>query len=339
MRHYTGIDLDQFNIKAGVVDENGVLIWKESIKTRADRDRKANEIVRDIAYLTQNVIAASKIPRDEIHAMGIGSPGMVNNDTGILMQPANLPLHNVNIRNDIRKIVPLPVYIENNSNCTALAESLTGAAKGMNHSVTMTIGADIKGGVIVNRRIYNGFNHAASDLGHFVIELDGEKPCRCGKNGCFASYASTMALLQDTVKTAKQNPNSLLNELIRKNIEKAGIEMLFDAMKKGDKTAKSVVDRYIHRLSIGLDSISCILMPEVIVLDGEICKEGDFILSLINEEIGNFKPCLPGGKRTRIKMSEAGDDAGIIGAAMMAKIYQMDGIRGDGSQQGTFRID
>ena len=326
MRHYIGINLDESYMRAGIVDETGNLVCKESIRTGADR--KANEIVRDLAYLAQNVIKVSRISLDEVDAIGIGFPGIANNITGTAIHSKSLPLHNINIRNDIRRIIPLPVYIENNVNCKAFAESLFGAAKGLNHSITMTIGEDIEGGVIINRRIYGGINHTSADVGHFIIEKDGE-PCSCGRNGCFSAYASETAFLREIVKTAKKRPGSLLNGRIGQTGRKVDIRTLFDAVRDGDEAAKSVADRYIHELSLGLVNIISLLMPEAIVLDGEICKEGEFLLTLIREEIEKIKPYPAGIKKTKVVIAETCEGNGIIGPAMMAMLSRMDGVKGD----------
>ncbi len=326
MEHYIGIDLDESYMKAGVVDEKGILLCKERIRTRADR--KANEIVRDIAYLAQNVIQTSQISLDEIQAIGIASPGIPDNTAGTVMYSRNLPLHNMNIRNDIRRIMPLPVYIENNTNCKALAESLFGAAKGMEHSIILSIGADIAGGVIINRRIYSGFNHAASEMGHFILVEDGE-PCSCGRNGCFAAYASETALFRDMARAAKKRPNSLLSERMKQDMGKTTVKALFEAVQDGDEAATGVMENYIHSLSLGLANIIGFFMPEAIVLDGQIGEEGDFLLQLIHEEIKRIKPYPAGIRKTQVKAAETGDDKGIVGAAMMAMLSQMDGIKGD----------
>lgn len=326
MKYYIGIDLDPSTIKVGIVDENGTLICKESIKTRADR--KANEIVRDMAYLAQKIIETAKITMNEVLAIGIGSPGILNNDNGIMMHSPNLPLHNINLRTDFRRIIPLPVYIENTANCKALAESFMGASAGMSHSITITISKDIEGGVIINRRIYSGFNHAANGLGHFIMVEDGE-PCSCGRNGCFSAYASETALISEIGRIAKRKPNSMLGEFLKNNTEKSSIRLLFDAMQYGDETAKTIVEKYIQMLSLGLSNIISLFMPEAIILDGEFCQSDPAVLPMVMEEIEKTKPYSPGVKKTQIKLAEIHHDAGIIGAAMLAMISKQDGLKGN----------
>jgi glucokinase len=326
MKYYIGIDLDQSTIKAGIVDQNGTLLCKESIKTRADR--KANEIVRDTAYLAQKIIETSKISMNEILAIGIGSPGIMNNDSGIMTHSLNLPLQNINLRTEFRRIIPLPVYIESTANCKALAESFMGASAGMNHSITITVGNDIEGGVIINRRIYSGFNHAANGLGHFIMVEDGQ-PCSCGRNGCFSAYASETALISEIVKTAKRKPNSLLGEFLKNNTEKSSITLLFDAMRYGDETAKTVIEKHIVILSLGLANIISLFMPEAIILDGEFCRSDAAVLPMIMDEIEKTKPYFPGVKKTQIKSAQIQHDAEIIGAAMLAMISKQDGLKGN----------
>lgn len=325
MKYYIGIDLDHTNIKAGVVDENGTLICKERIKTRAER--KANEIVRDIAYLAQNVVENSNIPWDDIYAIGVGSTAISNNETGILKHTKNLPLNNVNIRNDIKRIVPLPVYIDNKANCTALAESITGDAKSASNSLTITIGDSIDCGVIINHRIYNGFNNTAGNIAHCVIVVDGE-PCNCGRKGCFETYASMKALFRSMLKASDENPKSILAEYLKKDDGTSNLTKLINAVKIGDKTAKNVIDEYINMLAEGLVNIIGVLMPEIVVLTGDIHEGGEFLLNLIENAVERIKVQPSGVKETQIKIAGSNSDNVITGAAMMAKSSIKDGVKG-----------
>ncbi len=326
MKHYLGIDLDASTIKAGVINEQGALIVRESIKTRADR--KAHDIVRDMAYLAQKTIESSGIAIEEIASLGVGLTGATNNSTGMITYSPDLPLRHINLRAEIRRILPLPVYIENRANCRALAEAYFGAAKDAEHSIAMNFGAQVEGGTIINRRIYSGFCRGANGLGHFILEEGGE-PCVCGKAGCFSAYASETALIGEMNKMAKRRPNSLLGGMMKNADGKTSVRLLFDAIRYDDEAAKAVLDRYLGVISLGLSNIIALLMPEVLILDGGFCEADESALTLIGEAVEKRKPCLPDAEKTKIRAPEIKNDAGVTGAAVLAMVSIQDGFRGE----------
>lgn len=325
MKYYVGIDLGGTNIKAGVVDERGRIQTQASIKTRAERDQVA--IIQDMGRLASQVTREAGLKEEDIQAIGIGSPGTPNNEAGTLIYTNNLPFHHAPMRSEIRKIMNRPVYIENDANVAALAECVAGAARDTEHSVTITLGTGVGGGVIINRRIYSGFNQAGCEIGHTVIKVGGE-PCTCGRRGCFEAYASATGLIRETEKAAKNNPESILNELIRKNGGHADGRTAFIGMRHGDPVSKSVVDDYIEMLAEGLANIINGYMPEVIAIGGGICNEGDALLLPAREKAIARAYLGAGDKTTRIVLAQMGNRAGIIGAAMMAANCLEDGLEG-----------
>jgi glucokinase len=325
MKYTVGIDLGGTNIKAGLVDENGEIIHRDSIKTRAERPML--DIVRDMGLLVEKIIADSKVPEKDILAIGIGSPGTPNNETGMLVYANNLPFRSAPLRQEIRKIVDLPIYIENDANVAALAESAFGAAKGTRHSVTITLGTGVGGGVIINRRIYSGFNGAAAEIGHIVIQVGGE-PCTCGRKGCFETYGSATAIIRETEKAAKAHPESVLNRLITENGGRADGRTAFQAMRQGDAAAADVVGNYIEMLSEGLANVINGYMPEVIVIGGGVCHEGDALLIPVREKAIAKGYLGEGVPAPDIRLAELGNNAGLVGAAMLAVNCLEDGLPG-----------
>jgi glucokinase len=246
MSYYVGIDLGGTNIKAGIVNDKGEIVCKDKMKTFASREPV--EIVRDMAALATKVIGQAKLKIEDVEAIGIGSPGTPDNDTGYLIYANNLPFNNLPMRSEIRKYVDLPVYIDNDANVAALAESVSGGAAGASNAVAITLGTGVGGGVVINRRIYSGFNHAGCEIGHMVVKAGGEY-CTCGRRGCIEAYSSASALVRDTMRAAKNNPDSVLNRLIAENGGEADGRTAFIAMREGDAAAKVVVDNYIEMLA------------------------------------------------------------------------------------------
>ncbi len=325
MAYFVGIDLGGTNIKAGVVSESGELLNKLSIKTNAERSME--EIITDMGKLAKDAIADAGISESDVSAIGIGSPGTPDNKAGTLVYATNLPFVNAPMRKIIHDVIDLPVYIDNDANCAAMAESVSGAAADVADSVTITIGTGIGCGVIINNRIFSGFNQAGSEFGHTVLVTGGQQ-CSCGRKGCFEAYSSASALARMTGEAANANPESKLNDLIAANDGKLNAKIAFEAMRLDDQVAKDVVDTYIEYLSDGLANVINAFMPEVLLIGGGVCNEGDPLLLPLREKTMNKPFFGPGVRKTEIRLAKMGNDAGIVGAAMMGKACFDDKLQG-----------
>lgn len=324
MSYYCGIDLGGTNIKAGIVDGEGKLLNKVSIKTRSERAME--EIIHDMGQLAVDAIKDAGLEIKDIEAIGIGSPGTPDNDEGLLVYSSNLPFNKAPMRKLIREVVDLPVYIDNDANCAAMAEAVAGAGKGAKDSVTITLGTGVGAGVIINGRIFSGFNQAGSEFGHTVL-VSGGVQCGCGRKGCFEQYASASALARMTKEAAEANPDSLLNK-VKEDFGEWNAQIAFVAMKQGDKVAEKVIDSYTDYLADGLANAINTFMPEVLVVGGGVCGEGDPLLIPMREKTMSRPYFGPGVKKTRIELAQMGNDAGIVGAAMMGKSCVDDGKNG-----------
>jgi glucokinase len=202
-----GIDLGGTNIVAGVVDDNYRIIGSSRCKTRLPRPAK--EIIGDMANIALEAAANAKISFDDISYVGVGCPGTCNNDSGIVEYSNNLDFVNVPIREILYDAIKKPIYIENDANAAALGETLAGAAKGAQSCVCITLGTGVGSGIIIDGKIYSGFNFSGGELGHTVIMLNGE-PCTCGRNGCWESYASATALIRQTKAAMQADKNSIM---------------------------------------------------------------------------------------------------------------------------------
>ena len=324
MGYYCGIDLGGTNIKAGIVDGEGKLLNKLSIKTLAERSME--EIIHDMGKLAVDAIKDAGLEVKDIECIGIGSPGTPDNEEGLLVYSSNLPFNKAPMRKLIRDVVDLPVYIDNDANCAAMAEAVAGAGKGAKDSVTITLGTGVGAGVIVNGRIFSGFNQAGSEFGHTVL-VSGGVQCGCGRKGCFEQYASATALARMTREAAEANPDSLLNK-VKEDFGEWNAQIAFVAMKQGDKVAAQVIDSYTDFLADGLANAINAFMPEVLIVGGGVCNEGDPLLIPMREKTMSRPYFGPGVPKTRIALAQMGNDAGIVGAAMMGKSCVDDGKNG-----------
>jgi len=314
--YYIGIDLGGTGIKAGIVDEEGKIIKKDSMPT--GRTRKSEEIVNDICLLIKKLMSDANLSANDIYSVGIGSPGSLDRERGIIIANFNLGFRYVAMRDAIQKVVPVPVYIENDANCAAIAESIAGAAKGMDYAVLITIGTGIGGGIIINNKLYIGANGAAAELGHIVLKLNGEA-CTCGRKGCWEAYSSATALIRQTKAAAVKDPSSKILELVNGDLDKIDAKTAFDAAKMGDETAIKVIDEYIDILADGLANIVNIFQPDIIAIGGGVSKEGENLLAPLREKMQGRTFFIGDLKNTQIVAAQMGNDAGIVGAALISR--------------------
>jgi len=314
--YYIGIDLGGTKIKAGIVDEEGKIIKKDSMPT--GRTRKSEEIVNDICLLIKKLMSDANLSANDIYSVGIGSPGSLDRERGIIIANFNLGFRYVAMRDAIQKVVPVPVYIENDANCAAIAESIAGAAKGMDYAVLITIGTGIGGGIIINNKLYIGANGAAAELGHIVLKLNGEA-CTCGRKGCWEAYSSATALIRQTKAAAVKDPSSKILELVNGDLDKIDAKTAFDAAKMGDETAIKVIDEYIDILADGLANIVNIFQPDIIAIGGGVSKEGENLLAPLREKMQGRTFFIGDLKNTQIVAAQMGNDAGIVGAALISR--------------------
>jgi glucokinase len=309
-----GVDLGGTNIAVGLVNESYKIVAKKSLPTGAHR--KSEEIVNDIATLCFDVCREGGIEISEVSSIGIASPGIANHDSGIIEYSCNLPFRKFPIADELRKRTGVEkINTENDANAAALGEAVAGAAKGTKISIMITLGTGVGGGIIIDGKVYSGFNFAGAELGHIVIEKDGA-PCNCGRRGCWESYSSATALIRMTNEKIEEcraagRYTSMLEA------EKISGRTACDAMRAGDEAAKEVYDKYISYLATGLTNIINIFQPEVISLGGGVSGEGQ---SLIDSLLPLVRAEQYGGdvvELTQIRIAELGNDAGIIGAASM----------------------
>ncbi len=312
-----GIDLGGTNIAAGIVNEKFQIIAKSSVPTNT---ACPEQIVSDIAALCKKLCADNGIALSDIASLGIASPGIVNDESGEAIYANNLPFDHFPILPKLREQLPIPEFhIENDANAAAWGEAIAGAAKGSKSSVMITLGTGVGGGIIDSGKVFKGFNSAAGELGHIVIQVDG-RPCSCGRRGCWEAYSSATGLInmtKDKLEECKTAGRETVMTEIVAQIGKVNGRTAFDGMRKGDVAAKEVVDEYIKYLASGLASMINIFQPEVISIGGGISNEGQFLLDLVVPKV--MEQIYGTGVVTTpaIRIATLRNDAGIIGAAVL----------------------
>lgn len=313
--YYLGIDLGGTNIAAGLVNEKFEIIGKASIPTKAKEGVEA--IVGRIAEVANKVIDDCGITMDEVECIGIGSPGVVDNEKKEVAFAANLGFLHTPVVSMLEKLIPnKKICIGNDADVAAYGEYKAGAAQGIGTSMTITLGTGIGGGLIIDGKIFNGFNHAGGEFGHICINMGG-RPCTCGRNGCWEAYASVTGLIKTTKEYIAENPDSLIWKMIDGNIDNVSGRTAFEAMRQGDKTAKEIVDVYIKAIAAGLVDVINIIQPEVLCIGGGISKEGDTLLLPIREIVSREMFARHCDVKTEVRIAKLNNDAGIIGAALL----------------------
>lgn len=313
---YIGVDLGGTNIAVGLVDENGKILCKKDTPTLVERGYEP--IVSDMGKLALELLDEKGIPMEEVASIGVGIPGIGNNDTGRVIFCTNLGWHDVPLRDVLQRFIPKPVYMDNDATVAALAENVAGVSAGSSNSVFLTLGTGLGGGSIIDGKVYAGTHHITQEFGHMIVEATNGEPCTCGQSGCWERYASATGMINMAKHALEETKDTALWTACGGNVNTIDAKMIVDASKAGDPVAQGVFKKYIRYLCIGLTNIINILDPEIIALGGGVSHAGQYLLDSVREELAKyvFYKTEP---YARIELASLGNDAGIIGAAMLGK--------------------
>jgi glucokinase len=306
-----GVDLGGTKMLLGVLDPDSKVLWES-------REASTGQTEDELVELLVREIGEAHAARPAAAAVGLGVPATINHDKGIAVSAVNLPLEDVPIRDLIGERTGLPAFVDNDATVAALAEHLYGAARGAENAVMLTIGTGIGGGLILGGEVYRGSTGAGAELGHTVIAIDGP-PCQgnCPGRGCVETLASGTALGREGRAAAEREPDSVLGQMAADGHEIDG-KAVTEAALGGDAVARGVFDLIGTRLGVALTSFANIFEPEVFVIGGGVIAAGDLLLDPARRELE--ARALPPMKRTPVVAAELGPDAGMIGAAAMARI-------------------
>jgi len=313
-----GVDLGGTKMLLGVLDADSKVLWES-------REASTGQTEDELVELLVREIGEAHEARGGVSGVGLGIPATINHDKGIAVSAVNLPLEHVPVRDLVRERTGLPAFVDNDATVAALAEHLYGAARGAENAVMLTIGTGIGGGLILGGEIYRGSTGAGAELGHTVIEADGP-PCQgnCPVRGCVETLASGTALGREGRAAAELEPDSALGAMLADG-ETIDGRAVTEAALGGDPTARSVFDLIGSRLGVALTSFANTFEPEVFVIGGGVIAAGDLLLDPARRVLA--ERALPPMKRIPVVAAELGADAGMIGAAAMARIELE---RGDG---------
>lgn len=313
-----GVDLGGTNIAVGLVNEKFEIVSKKSTPTLAERPNE--EIVADIAALCRAVCADAGISASEVESVGIASPGLVDQESGMVVYSNNLGMQKFPMIPLLREQIDVAnIYLENDANAAAWGEVVAGAAKGCRNAIMVTLGTGVGGGIIADGKIYKGFNSAGGELGHTVICVDG-RPCTCGRRGCWETYSSATGLIKTTNEKLKECEKAgrptKMTDLVAEKGRVTG-RTAFDAMRAGDAAGAEVVDEYIKYLAAGLANMINIFQPNIILIGGGISNEGQPLIDRLAPEVKKQTYGSAYAPNSAIRIAALKNDAGIIGAAAL----------------------
>ena len=304
-----GVDVGGTSIKGAAISRDGKVLDVFSLPIRKVGEQ--NQTMKELVDLINHYLVDHNLSKDNVLGIGLGVPGAIDVDKGIILSSNNLKWNDLHIKDIISQGTGLPAKIMNDANAATLGEARFGAGKNYKDFIMLTLGTGVGGGIVIDHKLYTGNKDKAAELGHNVVVIDGEQ-CSCGRRGCLEAYASATALIRDTKRMMEAHKDSLMWK-----DEKVDGATAFKYAKLGDEYAQEVVDNYIKYLGEGLLNFFNTFRPEAVILSGGISKEGEYLTSRLykycKERQFGFR-CTPS---VEIIVSELGYDAGKVGAASM----------------------
>lgn len=299
-----GIDVGGSHIGVGVVNDNGIIIYKKEKDYEIHLEDMSKIVLNIIIELIQELIQDNNICIDEIDSIGIAIPGTVSN--GIIVRAENLGIENFKIEKEIKKVFDLPVYLQNDAKCAAIAEKEFGSLKGYEDAMFLIVGTGVGGAVFLNNKLLKPKRYSGFEVGHIVIDRNGEK-CNCGRKGCFEVYAS-MKRFKEKIK----------NEFDLLDIDGKNIKEFMIQNKENEKLEK-IINTYIDDLASGIINLVNIFEPQVISIGGSFAYYEELLLRRLEKRIIESQELFNrDGEIPKLVVAELKNDAGIIGAAMQS---------------------
>lgn len=314
MKYTVGIDIGGTDIKIGIVDKHHNIVAKGVYPTQAEKG--AEGVIKNIVSAIDMIFEKSGIDKKDCTHIGIGCPGTIDPQNGIVIYSNNLAWENIHLKEEIKQATGLDVYISNDANCAALGEVKAGFRGKYKNAVVITLGTGVGGGIVIDGKLFEG-GIGGAEIGHTLIEKDGVL-CTCGRKGCLEAYASATALIRQAKEAANSNQESQLYKMCGGDIQNMNGKIPFDAAKAGDQTAIEVIERYTDYLAEGIINMTNIFRPEAIILSGGISKQGEYLTHILKDKV---MPHLFGGENSylpEIECAVLANDAGIAGAASLS---------------------
>ncbi len=311
-----GIDLGGTNMEVGLVDGSYRIADREISRTRAPRS--AESLVESMVSNIHSLLQRNALDVSDLDSVGLGLPGLVDQKTGLMIEAANLALDHVDFISLLGQHFPATkIKTENDADCAVWGEYLTGEANAFESALMLTLGTGLGGGFVCDGRIFRGATGLGIEPGHIAIEVEDGPLCSCGRRGCLEMYVSIRGLNRLIQEGLRGDLPSSLRHSVKKDNPSGNVRAFFDSVRTGDRTALRILDRYVAFLAAGIRTLTVLYRPHIILLGGGISRAGGLLLEPLRKALDPEKPgdyilFLP-----PVAISRLGNDAGIIGAAML----------------------
>jgi len=314
--HILGIDLGGTKVMAAVFDAAGDIVSRARAKTGAWRDDEM--VFQTVTRTAEQAIERAGITKQHLQALGIGAPGPLDPDTGTIIESANMKLRNFPLGSRLAEAFGCRAIVDNDVNAGTYGEYRAGAARGARHVLGVFVGTGIGGGIIADGALYHGFSKNAGEIGHIIIDINGPR-CGCGNRGCMEALASRTAMTRDLRKAIKRGEKTMLKDKLKQETDLVSGGDLGKAYRAGDKLVVKIMNRAARMIGVGIGSLVNVLSPEIVVLGGGVVEamEDGFVERIdlaVRDVAFDFMT-----KELKIVRATLGDDAGVTGAAMLAR--------------------
>ncbi|HEX5181504.1 MAG TPA: ROK family protein [Gemmatimonadaceae bacterium] len=319
-RYVLGVDLGGTNIVVGAMPEDGSReLAIRSEPTHAERGSEAvvDRIVSMIAQVISDVIASHDAQPHDFLGVGIGAPGPLDRERGVVVVAPNLGWRDFPLRDAISDRIRLPATLDNDANCATLGEWWRGAAQGGRNVVGITIGTGIGGGIVIDGKLYHGSSDVAGEIGHTTIDSTG-RYCRCGNYGCLEAYASGPAIALRAREALERDEVSALHKMVKGDLDLLTAATVYEAAHRGDALALEVVRDTARFLGTGIANLLNTVNPDVVVITGGVTRAGDRLFEPLRAEVKRraFRPAVAA---CRIVPGALEGTAGVVGAVATFK--------------------
>ena len=319
-RYIVGLDLGGTNIVAGAMPEDGSReIAMQSQPTRAElgADGVTARIIEIIEVVIARTIEETGASRGDFLGIGMGAPGPLDREHGVVIVAPNLGWRNYPLRQVVTDAVGLPATLDNDANCATVGEWWRGAAQGGRNVVGLTIGTGIGGGIIIDGKLYHGASDVAGEIGHTTIDMTGRR-CKCGNYGCLEAYASGPAIAERAREALYEDADTILLKMVDGQPERITAQTVYDAAHAGDEIAREIVRDTARFLGTGIANLLNLVNPDVVVVAGGVTHAGDALFEPLRAEVKRraFRPAVTA---CRIVPGILPGSAGVVGAVATFK--------------------
>lgn len=306
-----GIDLGGTNCRGALLSADGRIVSSRRLATRSEDGLET--LLDRLAGLVRELLETASALGGHPDVLGIGTPGIIAADGSVVTSPNLPPLNGIPLAERLRERLGLPVAVVNDANAIAWGEARFGAGRGFDSFLAVTLGTGVGGGLVLNRRLWAGVDGAAGEVGHLMVEPEG-RPCGCGSRGCLEQYASATGIVKTVRELLAAGQVSLLSGLPEKELDSRRVG---EAARRGDAVARAALETAGRRLGQVFAGVANLLNLDGVVVSGGASESLDLMRPALEQELLSRAFAVP-AHRLQIRRGEAGEDAGILGAALLA---------------------